>query len=109
MAAVCITTSRERRQRTEAGGRQWAVKRWQAGTRCAAPSLPPAVSLTVPCSQPLTSLSKMPAYVVVEVDIHDPERYSNYKDLAPPSIYQYGGRYIARGGKTECLEGDWNP
>ena len=51
----------------------------------------------------------MPAYVVVEVDIHDPERYSNYKDLAPPSIYQYGGRYIARGGKTECLEGEWSP
>ena len=51
----------------------------------------------------------MPAYVVVEVDIHDPERYARYKDLAPPSIYQYGGRYIARGGKTEALEGDWSP
>ena len=30
----------------------------------------------------------MPAYVVVEVDIHDMERYSKYKDMAPPSIYQ---------------------
>jgi uncharacterized protein (DUF1330 family) len=27
----------------------------------------------------------------------------------PPSIYQYGGRYIARSGKTETLEGDWSP
>jgi uncharacterized protein (DUF1330 family) len=51
----------------------------------------------------------MPAYVVVEVDIHDAERYARYKDLAPPSIYQYGGRYIARGGKTEALECDWSP
>ena len=51
----------------------------------------------------------MPAYVVVEVDIRDPERYARYRDLAPPSIYQYGGRYIARGGKTEALEGDWAP
>ena len=51
----------------------------------------------------------MPAYVVVEVDIHDPERYARYKDMAPPSIYQYGGRYVARGGKCEALEGDWKP
>jgi uncharacterized protein (DUF1330 family) len=51
----------------------------------------------------------MPAYVVVEVDIHDPERYGRYKDMAPPSIYQYGGKYIARGGACETLEGDWNP
>ena len=51
----------------------------------------------------------MPAYIVVEVDIHDPERYGRYKDMAPPSIYQYGGKYIARGGACETLEGDWKP
>ena len=51
----------------------------------------------------------MPAYVVVEVDVHDRERYDRYKELAPPSIYQYGGRYIARGGACETLEGDWHP
>ena len=51
----------------------------------------------------------MPAYVVVEVDVHDPQRYADYKELAPPSIAQYGGRYIARGGKTEALEGEWSP
>ena len=51
----------------------------------------------------------MPAYIVVEVDIQDRERYARYKDMAPPSIYQYGGRYIARGGAVETLEGDWNP
>ena len=51
----------------------------------------------------------MPAYIVVEVDVHDRERYDRYKDMAPPSIYQYGGRYIARGGTCETLEGDWNP
>ena len=51
----------------------------------------------------------MPAYVIAEVDIHDMERYSRYKDMAPPSIYQYGGKYIARGGSTEALEGNWTP
>lgn len=51
----------------------------------------------------------MAAYVVVEVDVHDRERYDHYKTLAPPAISQYGGRYIVRGGKCETLEGSWNP
>ena len=51
----------------------------------------------------------MPAYVIVDVTIEDPVRYEKYKQLAPPSIAQYGGRYVARGGKTETLEGAWAP
>ena len=51
----------------------------------------------------------MPAYVVVQIDIHDPQTYERYKELAPPAIAKYGGRYIVRGGKTEVLEGNWNP
>ena len=51
----------------------------------------------------------MAAYVIVDVDVHDPENYARYRDLAPDSIAQYGGKYLARGGKTEVLEGDWQP
>ena len=51
----------------------------------------------------------MSAYVVVEVEVQDPERYETYKQLAPPSIAQYGGRYVARGGEVTTLEGDWSP
>lgn len=51
----------------------------------------------------------MPAYVVVEIAVEDPETYERYKQLAPPSIALYGGRYIARGGVTETLEGSWVP
>ncbi len=51
----------------------------------------------------------MPAYVVVEIEVHDPVRYDEYKKLAPPTIAAYGGRYVARGGKTETLEGGWAP
>jgi uncharacterized protein (DUF1330 family) len=51
----------------------------------------------------------MPAYVVVDIEIHDPERYERYKGMAPPSIAQYGGRYLTRGGETNVLEGDWTP
>ena len=31
------------------------------------------------------------------------------RKLAPPIVAAYGGKYLARGGKTETLEGDWSP
>lgn len=51
----------------------------------------------------------MPAYVIATVDVKDPVRYEDYKTLVPPSIAAFGGRFVARGGKTDVLEGDWNP
>jgi uncharacterized protein (DUF1330 family) len=51
----------------------------------------------------------MAAYVIVEIDIHDPESYARYMALVPASIAAFGGRYLARGGKAETLEGDWTP
>ena len=51
----------------------------------------------------------MPAYVAVQVEVHDAASYERYKGLAPPSIAAYGGRYLVRGGATTTLEGDWSP
>jgi uncharacterized protein (DUF1330 family) len=51
----------------------------------------------------------MTAYVIVDIDVHDPVGYDEYKKLAPAAVELYGGKYIARGGKTETLEGDWSP
>jgi uncharacterized protein (DUF1330 family) len=51
----------------------------------------------------------MPAYIVVEVEVHDMERYEKYKAMVPPSLATYGGRFLVRGGKVETLEGDWTP
>ena len=51
----------------------------------------------------------MPAYVVVEIAVHDAQTYERYKQLAPPSIAKYDGRYLVRGGATETLEGTWTP
>ena len=51
----------------------------------------------------------MPAYIIVEVTIHDPVEYEEYKKLTPISIAAFGGRFVVRGAKTETLEGDWNP
>jgi uncharacterized protein (DUF1330 family) len=51
----------------------------------------------------------MPAYVVVNVTVHDPVPYETYRQLAPPTIATYGGRYLVRGGPVEAKEGDWTP
>tara|TARA_B100000686_G_C16324228_1_gene729817 strand:+ start:69 stop:356 length:288 start_codon:yes stop_codon:yes gene_type:complete len=51
----------------------------------------------------------MSAYVVLEIVVNNPEEYEEYKRLAPPSIAAYGGKYIARGGRAENLEGNWQP
>ena len=51
----------------------------------------------------------MPAYIIVEIDVIDPIEYEEYKRQASATVHQYGGKYIVRGGKTEVLEGDWQP
>lgn len=51
----------------------------------------------------------MPAYIVVEVDVHNQTEYEDYKKLTPGSLKNFQGKFIVRGGKTETLEGDWSP
>ncbi len=51
----------------------------------------------------------MPAYVIANIDVHDPEGYEDYKALSTQSAATYGGRFVVRGGQTEVLEGDWEP
>jgi uncharacterized protein (DUF1330 family) len=53
--------------------------------------------------------SNMSAYVVVEIEINDSSVYEEYKKAAPSSIAAYGGKYLARGGACEILEGNWLP
>ena len=49
----------------------------------------------------------MSAYIFVSVEIHDPVRYEDYRKSVLPTIEKYGGRFLARGGKMEVLEGNW--
>jgi uncharacterized protein (DUF1330 family) len=51
----------------------------------------------------------MTAYVVVDITVFDPQTYEEYKKLSPIALAACGGKYLARGGKTEVLEGDWQP
>lgn len=51
----------------------------------------------------------MAGYIVVQVDVKDPERYTDYRDMVQPTLQPYGGRYLVRGGKVKNLEGSWEP
>ena len=51
----------------------------------------------------------MPAYVIVDIQVTDPARYEAYKPAAAATVAAYGGRYLARGGAVEVLEGEWQP
>ena len=51
----------------------------------------------------------MPAYVINDMDVTDPQLFEEYKKLSPPTVAQYGGKFLARGGRTETLEGAWSP
>ena len=47
----------------------------------------------------------MAAYVISEVEVRDRAAMEAYRTLAAQTIAQYGGRYLARGGAAEVVEG----
>jgi len=52
----------------------------------------------------------MPAYLIVDTAIENPDEYEKYKALAKPIAEQYGGVYRVRGGNIDVLETDlWSP
>jgi len=51
----------------------------------------------------------MAAYLIVEIEVHDPAGYEEYRRLASGTVRAHDGRYLVRGGATEVLEGEWAP
>jgi uncharacterized protein (DUF1330 family) len=51
----------------------------------------------------------MPGYVIVGVEVLDPESYRAYQQRVPPTVQQFGGRFVVRGGEIETLEGEAPP
>jgi uncharacterized protein (DUF1330 family) len=51
----------------------------------------------------------MPAYIIIDIQVHDAATFEEYKKKAPPSIAAYGGKYLVRGGPVETLDGTWAP
>ena len=51
----------------------------------------------------------MPAYFVVDIEVHDRAGMREYLERVPGTLAKYGGRYLVRGGQFEVVEGDWQP
>ncbi len=58
-------------------------------------------------------------YIITEIDVHDPDRYEDYRKQVALLIEQHGGRYLVRSGATSLgnepaarivsPEGNWLP
>jgi uncharacterized protein (DUF1330 family) len=52
----------------------------------------------------------MPAYVIAAVnDAWDQEKLAEYRERNTDVVAEHGGRFVARGGAQELLEGEWEP
>jgi len=49
------------------------------------------------------------AYVIVDIEVTNPEAYEEYRKQVPALVAKYGGKYLVRGGEMEKVEGDWSP
>ena len=47
----------------------------------------------------------MAAYVIAEIDVTDAGVYDEYRKGVLATVGKYGGRFLARGGRAETLEG----
>jgi uncharacterized protein (DUF1330 family) len=46
------------------------------------------------------------AYLIAHITVTDPDRYPEYTTLSTPAVESFGGRFVARGGTSEVLEGE---
>jgi uncharacterized protein (DUF1330 family) len=53
-----------------------------------------------------TQEAGVPAYVIYQGEVTDPEQYEKYKPRSEASVLAAGGRYLVRGGAFEVLEGE---
>ncbi|MGV1771198.1 DUF1330 domain-containing protein [Agrobacterium vitis] len=44
-------------------------------------------------------------YWIARVDVRDAERYKDYVSTAKPAFERFGAVFLARGGKTDAVEG----
>jgi len=51
----------------------------------------------------------MAVYFIVDIKVEEPTTYEEYRKLVNPMLERYGGKFLAHGGATETIEGDWQP
>src|SRR5687768_7714128 len=44
-------------------------------------------------------------YIIAQVDVTNPQPYAEYAKLSPGIIAKFGGKFLARAGRTVTLEG----
>jgi uncharacterized protein (DUF1330 family) len=49
------------------------------------------------------------AYVIANINIFDQKTYDEFNRRVGATIERFGGRFVARAGKHESLEGTWMP
>ncbi len=51
----------------------------------------------------------MTAYVIVDIEVHNLEKYPEYLAQITPTVSACGGRYLVRGAKADVISGEWQP
>jgi uncharacterized protein (DUF1330 family) len=51
----------------------------------------------------------MATYLISDITVRDRTAFEVYRTRAADAIHTYGGRYLARLGEVQVLEGSWNP
>jgi uncharacterized protein (DUF1330 family) len=51
----------------------------------------------------------MAAYLISDITVRDRTAFEIYRTRAADAIDTHGGRYLARLGEVQVLEGSWNP
>ena len=51
----------------------------------------------------------MAAYMLVDNRVHDQEDFNEYIEKIPQVVAAHGGRFLARGGAIQVVEGDYTP
>ncbi len=51
----------------------------------------------------------MATYLISDITVRDRTAFEIYRTRAAEAIHTYRGRYLARLGEVQVLEGSWNP
>jgi uncharacterized protein (DUF1330 family) len=50
----------------------------------------------------------MSAYVIAQLEVHDPEEFAKYIEGFNPVFKRHGGEVVGRSPETEVIEGEWS-
>ena len=57
-------------------------------------------------TQDLRAQGQTPAFIITEIEVTDADAFSDYAPRVAPTFARFGGRYVARGGKTQSFIGE---